>query len=279
LRVAYLGPEGSFTEEALRASAPEGAEPVPYGSIHETVMAVQGGETDLALVPIENALEGSVSATLDLLAGEAHGVRIAREVVLPVHHCLIAQVPLERVERVLSHPQAFAQCARFLRERLPAAERQPVASTSEAVRIVAAGGEPWAAIGSRAAAEVHGGRVVEADIEDHPDNETRFVWLGPAGSEPLGKPDKTSIVFWGFNDVSAGALVDVLAELSTRGINLTKIESRPRRMALGHYMFFADLEGAADEAHVSEALAALGGRVDTLKVLGSYPAGAGPSPR
>jgi len=115
--------------------------------------------------------------------------------------------------------------------------------------------------------------VLADGVEDQADNETRFVWLAREGFEPWGRPDKTSIVFWGFNDVSPGALVDVLTELSSRGINLTKIESRPRRMGLGHYRFFADLEGADDEPRVAEALAALATRVQAIRVLGSYPAG------
>jgi prephenate dehydratase len=274
-RVAFLGPRGTFTEEALRASAPGPLEEVAYPSIYETVMAVHEGATDLAIVPIENSLEGSVTTTLDLLAGEADDVRIAAEVVFPVRHYLVARedIPLESVERVISHPQATAQCALFLRERLPSAERVAAGSTAEAVRAVAEARRPWAALGSRLAAELYGAVVLAEGVEDHRDNQTRFVWLARAGHEPWAQPNKTSIVFWGFNDVSPGALVDVLTELSSRGINLTKIESRPRRMGLGHYMFFADLEGSAGDAHVAEALAALAARVQVMKVLGSYPAG------
>jgi prephenate dehydratase len=277
MRVAFLGPAGTFTEEALRASAPGPVEEVPYPSIYETVMAVHDGETDMAVVPIENSLEGSVTTTLDALATDAADVQIAKEFVLPVRHNLIAnhEMPLEHIKRVVSHPQATPQCTRFLRERLPHAERALAGSTAEAVRLVAEAGEPWAAIGSELAAELYGAVVLVAGIEDESGNETRFVWLARDGHEPLGEPAKTSIVFWGFNDVSAGALVDVLTELSSRGINLTKIESRPRRVGgLGHYMFFADLDGSAGDPNVAEALAALAARVRAMKVLGSYPAGA-----
>ena len=278
MRVAYLGPAGTFTEEALRASltgASDQVEEVPYPTVYETVMAVQEGEAERAVVPIENSLEGGVAATLDALAGEADGVRIAAEVVHPIHHCLVAPgaLDLSEVTRVVSHPQATAQCARFLRGRLGQAERVSAASTSEAVRQVRDAGGSWVALGSRLSAELYGCRVLAADVEDHPDNETRFVWLAPAGEavDP-GPRAKTSIVFWGFNDESPGALVSVLSELSDRGINLTKIESRPRRVGLGHYMFFADLEGAVGRAPVDEALAALRERVETIRVLGSYPA-------
>lgn len=275
MRAAFLGPAGTFTEEALRASAPAAVEELPYPSVYETVMAVHDGEAELAIVPIENSLEGSVTATLDALAGEASDVRIAAEVIHPVRHCLIARagVELGDVEEVVSHPQATAQCERFLRNRLPRARRGSSGSTAEAVRIAAESKRPVAAIGSGLAAALYDCRVLAEGIEDHPDNETRFVWLARAGiAAPFGSPAKTSIVFWGFNDVSPGALVAVLRELSDREINLTKIESRPRRGSLGHYMFFADLEGAAEDARVGDALAALRGRVEVLKVLGSYPA-------
>ena len=275
MRVGFLGPSGTYAEEALRASAPEPVEEVPYPTVYETVMAVQNGAVERAVVPIENSLEGSVSATLDALAGEADRVRILAEVVRPIRHCLIARpgVGIGSVTRVVSHPQALAQCKRFLRERLPDAGTETAGSTAEAVRAVAGSDEPLAALGTRLAAELYGCEVLAEGVEDERDNLTRFVWLGPAGSDPLGgPPSKTSIVFWGFNDESPGALVGVLGELAERSINLTKIESRPRRVRLGHYMFFADLEGGADDPAVSEALTALGDRVETLKVLGSYPA-------
>ena len=278
MRVAFLGPAGTFTEEALRASAPGPVEEVPYPSVYETVMAVQNGDAERAVVPIENSLEGSVTATLDALAGEASDVRIAGEVVHPVRHCLIArqELPLEEVRRVISHPQATAQCAQFLRANLPHAERASAGSTAEAVRAVAGAEEPWAALGSRLAAELYGCRLLAEGVEDRSDNLTRFVWLARAGEAEHPEPAKTSIVFWGFNDESPGALVGVLSELADRGVNLTKIESRPRRVRLGHYMFFADLEGGATDPPVAEALAALEGRVETIRVLGSYPVAEAP---
>jgi prephenate dehydratase len=276
VRVAFLGPAGTYTEEALRASAPEGIEEIPYPSVYETVMAVQEGAVERAVVPIENALEGGVAATLDALASEAERVRIAAEVVLPVHHCLVAatELELDAVERVISHPQATAQCARFLRERLPHAERVSAGSTAEAVRQVRDAEAPWAALGSRLSAELYNCRLLAEDVEDHADNLTRFVWLARDGEverAPFLRA-KTSIVFWGAGDESPGWLVAVLGELAEREINLTRIESRPRRVRLGHYMFFADLEGGEQEDSVAAALAALRERVQELRVLGSYPA-------
>ena len=280
LSVAFLGPAGTYTEEALLASAPDEVAPEPRATVYETVMAVQEGQTERAVVPIENSLEGGVAATLDALAGEAERVRIAAEVVHPIHHHLLAARELDpgAVRRVLSHPQATAQCARFLREQLPQAERVSATSTAEAVRMVRDSGEPWAALGSRLSATLYDCVVLAERVEDHADNLTRFVWLAHADSLDSAQaatghgPHKTSVVFWGFNDSSPGALVDVLGEFSSREINLTKIESRPRRVRLGHYMFFADLEGHDSDPRVVEALDALRARVETLRVLGSYPA-------
>ena len=273
MRVAFLGPAGTFSEEVLRASASAPVDEVPYATVYETVMAVQTGDAERAVVPIENSLEGSVTTTLDTLAGDGDGVRIAAEVVYPITHALVARpgVELDQVRRVVSHPQALAQCAGFLKKRLPSAETAAAPSTADAVRAVAATREPWAALGSLLAAELYGCRPLAERVEDRADNLTRFVWLAPAGAEPPAPPVKTSIVFWGFNDESPGALVRVLSELSERNVNLTKIESRPRRVQLGHYMFFADLDGAQDDEPVAEALAALRDRVETLRVLGSYP--------
>jgi len=274
VRVAFLGPAGTYTEEALRsAPPPQPYEALPCTTVHDAVMAVHDGEAERALVPIENSLEGGVAATLDALAGEASDVRIAGELIRPIRHALIAGSPLEleAVEVVLSHPQATAQCAGFLREKLPGAERRAVTSTAEAVRAVAGGEERWAALGSVLAAELYKATVLLEGVEDGVDNLTRFVWLARAGERALGDPDKTSIVFWGFGDESPGALMAILAELAERGINLTKIESRPGRVRLGHYKMFADLEGAEHDPNVVAALEAVRGHVHTLRVLGSYP--------
>ena len=274
-RVAFFGPAGTFTEEALLISTREPVEEIPFPTVYETVMAVHEGHAERGIVPIENSLEGAVTATLDTLAVEAPDVRIVAEVVLPISHCLIARskLPLDGVARVVSHPQATAQCARFLREKLPQAELGSVGSTAEAVRVVAESDEPWAAIGSRLSADLYDCTLLAEGIADSDENYTRFVWVAPAGTETDAPgPRKTSVVFWGFNDDSPGALVAVLSEFSERSINLTKIESRPHRGRLGHYMFFADLEGGEADAPVAEALAALRERVETLRVLGSYPA-------
>jgi prephenate dehydratase len=276
MRVGYLGPAGTYSEEALRASAPEPVDEVPYPTIYDTVMAVHDGEVDRAVVPIENSIEGAVSVTLDTLALEATDVRIVAEVVHPVHHCVVAgdELDLSEVRRVVSHPQPIAQCRRFLRERLGQAELVVAPSTADAVLSVRDSSEPDVALGSRLAAELYGCRILMADVEDHPDNLTRFVWLGPA-AEATDSGTKTSLVFWGGGDQSPGWLVHALQELADRGVNLTRIESRPRRTSLGHYMFFIDLEGGAGEPAVAEALGALSGQVEVLRVLGSYTSASG----
>ena len=250
---------------------------MPYPSVYDTVMAVQGRAVDRAVVPIENSLEGSVTATLDALAIDARGVRLVAELELRIRHCLIAprHLELDEIERVVSHPQALAQCARYLRAALPRAEVASSASTADGVRQVARSRAPWAALGSSVAAEAYGCETLVEGVEDDRHNVTRFVLLARTDDRGVADPPsgslKTSIVFSGFNDVSPGALVAVLSELSNRDINLTRIESRPRRVGLGHYMFFADLEGGEHSPSVAEALAALRARVEMLHVLGSYP--------
>jgi prephenate dehydratase len=283
VRVGYLGPEGTFAHEALTDSTVgRELELVPLPAIYDTVMAVHERLVERALVPIENSLEGSVNATLDALAMETEDVAILGEVVHPIRQCLIArtELALSEVQTVVSHPQANAQCARFIRTRLPQARVLSGSSTADAVRMVAGHDGPWVALGNRLAAERYGCLVLRAGVEDVADNETRFVWLGPVGSEPgaPGDPEpargpwKTAIVFWGVGSEAPGWLVRCLSELATRDVNLTRIESRPRKQGLGRYMFFVDLEGRDDEPHVAEALASLRSHVEALRLLGSFPA-------
>lgn len=276
LRAGYLGPEGTFSSEALMAS-PDAAqlEPIPLPSVYEAVMAVQDGHVDRSLVPIESSLEGAVSVTLDTLALEARDVRMVGELVHPVHHSLVAAalVELDELATVISHPHALAQCSRLLRGELAHASTLPASSTAEAVRRAVAEGAGCAAIGTRHAARRYGGHVLRGHIEDVAGNETRFVWLAPAGTAPGGaEPWKTSVVFWGVGADASGWLVSCLSEFAFRGVNLTRIESRPRRQGLGSYMFFVDLEGAECDPPVAGALKALRTRTDELRMLGSYPA-------
>jgi prephenate dehydratase len=274
MRIAYLGPAGTFTEDALGEAARDSFEAARTPTIHDAILAVERGEADRALVPFENSIEGSVRDTLDTLAFEAQGVTILGEHDYRVRIHLIARegVALEQVEAVLSHAQPLAQCARFLRERLPGIELRSVSSTAAAVRMVSESARPWAALGARAAAELHGCELLLEGVEDESDNITRFVWIGPAGTEPLGEgPWKTSLVFSELGQDHPGALVEALSVFSTRQINLTRIESRPLRQGLGRYMFFCDLEGAAGDEAVAEAIAELGHKAGSVRILGTYP--------
>jgi prephenate dehydratase len=286
-RVGYLGPAGTFSEEALLDSAaPDAVEPVALASIYETVATLRRGEVTFAIVPIENSLEGSINVTLDLLAGEATDVKIVGEALLRVRHSLIAaaEVPLAEIDTVITHPHVPGQCTLFLRTELAHARILAASSTAEAVRAVVAAAEPGqAAIGTLLAARIYGGTVIRERVEDREDNETRFVWLArqapDAPDAGLAQPPlragadagyKTSLVSWGAGAERPGWLVRCLDEFASRNINLTKIESRPRREGLGSYMFFVDLAGRAEDAKVAEAIAQIETSCEQLLVLGSY---------
>jgi prephenate dehydratase len=291
-KVGYLGPAGTFSEEALYASALPGSfAPLALATIYDTVLAVRSAAVRWALVPIENSLDGSVTVTLDLLADEHGDLEIVGEAPLAVRHSLIAAAPIDltAVKTVLTHPQVPGQCTRFLRSELAHAQVQPASSTAEAVRLVSAAREPGqAAIGTRLAAELYGATVLREGVQDRDDNVTRFVWLartpadlageraGAAPRPPLRRAGdeagwKTSVVFWGPGAGSPGWLVRCLDEFARRSINLTKIESRPQRAAPGHYMFFVDLVGGTREPAVAQALEGLRTVCEQARVLGSYP--------
>jgi prephenate dehydratase len=275
LRIAFLGPAGTFSEDALLSAAGNAdIEPLPRPSVYAAIRAVVEGEADRALVPFENSIEGSVRSTLDTLAFEAAGVAIVGEHDHPIRHSLIArfEFPLDRIEVVLSHPQPSAQCARFIREELPGATVRAAASTADAVRMLATSDEPWAALGAASAAGIYGCVVLREGVEDNPDNVTRFVWIAPEGTEPTGDgPWRTTLVFSELGADHPGALVEALTEFSSRDVNLTRIESRPLRQGLGRYMFFCDLEGKERDPSVAEAIEALRGKAESVRILGSYP--------
>ena len=276
MRVGYLGPLGTVSHEALM-SAPgaDGFELVPQPTLHAAVLAVHDGDVDRALVPIENSLEGAVSPTLDALAFETDDVVIVGELLHPVHLCLFAAAPLalDAVRTVVSHPQATGQCARFLRRVLPDAHVLAAPSTADAVRQVADGFESAAAIGTRLAGALYGCEVLLENVEDDPSNETRFVWIAPAGTEPVpGDRFKTALVFWGAGSSGPGWLVRCLAEFASRDVNLTRIESRPLRQGLGEYMFFLYFDGGVGDRAEADAVAGLRAHADVVRVLGSFPA-------
>ncbi|HEY3192879.1 MAG TPA: prephenate dehydratase [Solirubrobacterales bacterium] len=280
MRIAYLGPRGTFSEDALRAAVGDDeVDAVPAATVADAIIAVRQGDADRALVPFENSIEGAVTATLDTLAFDADGVTLVGEYDLPIRHCLIArdQMPLDRIEVVVSHPQASAQCARFIREHLPQAEVRAAPSTAEAVRTVAEGDQLWAALGAESAADLYGAAVLRHGVEDEADNITRFVWVAPAGTTPSGSgPWRTSLVFSELGEDHPGALVEALQVFSERDVNLTRIESRPLRRGLGRYQFFLDVEGAAGDQPLVSAVEALRSKAESVRLLGSWPIAAPP---
>lgn len=278
-RYAYLGPAGTFAEAALRTiPAATKAELQPHASVTFALDAVREGEADHALVPIENSVEGSVSATLDELAlGEP--LMITREVLLPVSFALLVRpgTALTQVRRVASHPHAAAQCRRWLATVLPDATVVPALSTAAAAASLANGNEASsgdahdAAIAAPIAANEYRLEVLARDIEDNPDAVTRFVLVSRPGEPPLPTGhDKTSLVAF-ISDDHPGALLEVLTELAVRGVNLTRIESRPTGERLGRYCFSIDCEGHVDDVRLGEALSGLRRVCPDVRFLGSYP--------
>lgn len=275
MRVAYLGPPGTFSEEAVARCDLAGPEaPVPCASIPDAYAAIGDGRADAALLPIENSLEGAIGTVLDLLVHRP-GPLIRREVLLPVRQHLLARrgTRLADVKRVLSHPQPFGQCAAFLRDRLPGAALEATHSTADAARQVAEGAVAAAAIGARAAAARYGLEIIAESIQDAEENTTRFVLVGAADEAPTGR-DKTSIAFTLDRD-RPGGLYEIMGEFAARGINLSRVESRPLKQALGHYVFFLDFEGHRADPAGAAALDGVRSRVHRLYLLGSYPRDSG----
>ncbi len=267
--VAYLGPQGTFSEEAAILYAPA-SEHLPYPSIREAAMAAESGDTEEAVLPIENSIEGSVNMTLDYLIHDSK-LSIVGEVVLPIRQCLIVgkDARAEDIRTIRSHPQALAQCRRYLQREFQRAELIASISTAGAVEEALEEGRTSAAIGNRRAAELFGATVLHAGIEDNPNNMTRFVAMGRNSPAPTGD-DKTSVCF-GFDDDVPGQLYGALEEFARQNINLAKIESRPTGHELGRYVFLVDMLGHREDKTVSGAIQAMERRVSQLKLFGSYP--------
>lgn len=273
-RLAYLGPQGTYSEEAAMLYDAE-AELVAATTLPGVIQRVRGGEADEGIVPVENSLEGTVTFTADLLIQEMT-LKIKSELVLPIHHCLLGKPggSAEDVEVIYSHPQSLGQCRGYLQQRFPGASLMPSLSNSSAVSDMLRSERRALAIAGKRATLFFDVQILEEEIEDNHSNATRFIVLAEEGSAPTGK-DKTSICFH-FDADRPGSLVGVLQEFSSRGINLNKIESRPTRRSLGRYFFLADVEGHHDDDDVRDALEAIGEKVSMLKVLGSYPRYAAP---
>ncbi len=268
-RIGYLGPAGTYTEQAALLYSPQGVL-TPYPSISAVGAAVSNNEVDAGVVPIENSLEGSVTFTLDLLIAQS-GLSIQNEVVIPIDHYLVAApgVVAETVEVIYSHPQALAQCREYLEARFPAVPREASLSTAAAVADMQGSRVPAAAICPQRAAEIYDVQILDKGIQDNTANQTRFVVLAHADHAPTGH-DRTSICF-SFTVDRPGNLYSTIGEFASRNINLVKIESRPTKQELGRYIFLIDCEGHRHQPEVAAALDGLRRRTDMLKILGSYP--------
>lgn len=268
-RLAYLGPPGTYSEQAAMTYDPR-AILLPYSSIPSVASAVESGDADEAIVPIENSLEGSVTFTLDLLIHDS-SLLIRNEIVLPIHHNLLVEkgTKIDDIALVYSHPQALAQCRSFIGSKLPNTQITASLSTSAAVEDVQRSTVPAAAIANHRSAEIYNMNILLEGIEDNQNNETRFTILGTSGQPQTGN-DKTSLCF-SFDYDAPGILLSVLQQFSNRGINLVKIESRPTRESLGRYIFLLDIEGHKSEDNMISALDEVKNQVSMIKIFGSYP--------
>jgi prephenate dehydratase len=268
-RIAFLGPVGTYTEEAALQYDPQ-ADLQAFPTIAAVGRAVSSGVTDEGVTPIENSLEGSVTYTLDLLISQSD-LSIYKEIVLPIEHYLMAKPETRApdIQVIFSHPQALAQCRNFLEQCFPNAQQTASLSTVTAVADMKSSSIPAAAIAPKRAAQLHSVAIIGQNIQDNPNNVTRFVVLSRGDHLPTGR-DKTSICF-SFHQDAPGVLYDALGEFARRNINLAKIESRPTKESLGQYIFLIDCEGHREDSVLKEALSALSRRVNMLKVLGSYP--------
>lgn len=273
-RVGFLGPVGTFTEQAmLREPDLAEMEAVPYSLMTDVLFAVAEGEIDLGVVPVENAIEGTVNATVDTMAFDVD-VLIQREMLEPValHLLTVPGAELSRVRQVVSIPVASAQCRTWLREHLPDVEYVAAKSTAEAAEVVAKAADPTvAAIANERAAQVYGLDQAGTDIEDHPENQTRFVLVGRSGIPAPTGHDKTSIVVFQRAD-RPGSLLAILQEFAARSINLSLLLSRPTKTSLGDYCFVLDLDGHLADPVVADCLRTLRATQSDVKFLGSYPA-------
>jgi chorismate mutase/prephenate dehydratase len=266
--VAYLGPKGTFSERATLKHFGLAAEAMATASIDEVFRSVESGAADFGVIPVENSTEGAVGRSLDLMPQSP--MKVCGEVIVRIHHNLMAKaVPadLAAIKRVFSHGQSLGQCHEWLNTHLPHAERIAVASNAEAARRASVEPES-AAVAGEMAAEHYGLTILHANIEDEPNNTTRFLVLGPYEPKPSGR-DKTSLILSARN--RAGAVYEMLTPFASRGVSMTKFESRPSRVALWEYLFFVDIEGHRDDPQVAEALEEVGRIAGYIKVLGSYP--------
>lgn len=268
LKVGFLGPEGTFSQQAVLKHFGHSVRALPLPAISEVFEEVQAGHADFGVVPIENSTEGTVNNTLDMFLNSS--LKICGEVELRIHQNLMGRMKgMEKIERVCSHPQSLAQCRQWLDEHMPSIERIAVSSNAEAARR-ARDEEGTAAIAGQSAADVYGLNVIVPEIEDRPDNTTRFLVIGRKLFNASGK-DKTTLLISAGDTQAPGSLHRLLEPFARKNISLTRIESRPSRRKKWDYVFFIDVEGHADESPLKDALEDLKEHSSLFKVLGSYP--------
>ena len=268
LKIGYLGPEGTFTQQAVLKFFGHSVRPLPLTSVEEVFHEVESGSADFGVVPIENSTEGTVNNTLDMFLTSP--LRISGEVELRIHQNLMGRMTmLGDIKRVCGHPQSLAQCRGWLAEHMPAVDRVPVSSNAEGARR-ARDEEGTAAIAGAAAAEVYGLNLLVPEIEDRPDNTTRFLIIGRKTANP-SDADKTTLLVSAAKTDTPGALYRLLEPLAEHGISMTRIESRPSRKKKWDYVFFIDVDGHAEREPLATALAKLKGRASLYRVVGSYP--------
>ena len=272
--LGFLGPKGTHSEEVARYlnSEQKGAgrqwSLIPYTSIYDVICAVEQGQIDRCVVPVENSIEGSINITLDTLAHDVD-LQIEREIIWAVHNQLMVKNVEDEITTIISHPQPLAQCRSFIKKHYPNAEIRPVSSTARAAKIVAEGKKGYAVIGCQRAGELYSLTTIATEIQDNNTNCTRFLILTKPKETSVNGKDKTSIICQ-INGAKAGSLCDVLLEFAKRDVNLTRIESRPARTGLGKYIFFLSLEEATDKVNVKAAIKAVSQKSLWLKNLGSF---------
>jgi len=268
LKIGYLGPEGTFTQQAVLKYFGHSVRPLPLSSVEEVFHEVESGAADFGVVPIENSTEGTVNNTLDMFLTSP--LKIIGEVELRIHQNLMGRMKmLGDIRRVCGHPQSLAQCRGWLQEHMPTVEKITVSSNAEGARR-ARDEDGTAAIGAAAAAEVYGLGLLVPEIEDRPDNTTRFLVIGRKAANP-GDVDKTTLLVSAARTDAPGALYRLLEPLAQHGISLTRIESRPSRKKKWDYVFFIDLDGHAEREPLATALAELKLRASLFRVVGAYP--------
>jgi chorismate mutase/prephenate dehydratase len=268
LKIGYLGPEGTFTQQAVLKFFGHSVRPLPLTSVEEVFHEVESGAADFGVVPIENSTEGTVNNTLDMFLTSP--LRICGEVELRIHQNLMGRMTmLGDVRRVCGHPQSLAQCRGWLQEHMPGIERVPVSSNAEGARR-ARDEDGTAAIAGAAAAEVYGLNLLVGEIEDRPDNTTRFLVIGRKAASP-SEADKTTLLVSAAKTDTPGALYRLLEPLAQNGISMTRIESRPSRRKKWDYVFFIDVDGHAERQPLATALAELKRRASLFRLVGSYP--------